>query len=312
MLRKLVLTGARGALGTVLRAPLAQLCDNLVSTDILAAPDDLYPNETWHRADLARMEEIAPLLEGADMVVHFGAIVDERPFEDLWGPNFVGAYNVWEAASRHGVRRVVYASSIHAVGMYPVGQGIDTDVPHRPDTFYGLAKCFAEDLGRMYWEKRGIESVHLRILSCTPEPQNTRALGTWLSHADMIQLVERAIDTPTVGFTVIYGVSNNTRAPVSNARVPFLGYRPQDNAEYRADELFAKAPPADPQDLGLTRVGGPFARIPLGESGIAALKKMSSGKADPASKPVAKAKAKSKAEVAAKPAKPKAGRNGGK
>lgn len=275
MLKKLVLTGARGNLGTVLREPLSKMCETLVTTDIRKAPDDLLPNEHYVQADLSRMEEIEPLLKGADMVIHFGAIVDEKPFEELLGPNFIGAYNVWEAAHRHGVRRVVYASSIHAVGMYPTNAGIDTEVAHRPDTFYGLAKCFAEDLGRMYWEKRGLESVHLRILSCTPEPQNTRALGTWLSYGDLVRLVTRAIDTPTTGFTVIYGVSANTRAPVSNHRVPFLGYQPQDNAESHAPALFAKAPPADPQDLALTRVGGPFAAIPLGESGIAAIKAMS-------------------------------------
>jgi uronate dehydrogenase len=288
MLKKLVLTGARGNLGTVLREPLSQMCETLVTTDIRKAPDDLLPNEHYVQADIGKMDEIAPLLKGADMVIHFGAIVDEKPFEDLWSPNFVGAYNVWEAAYRHGVRRVVYASSIHAVGMYPTNAGIDTDVPHRPDTFYGLAKCFAEDLGRMYWEKRGLESVHLRILSCTPEPQNTRALGTWLSYGDLVRLVTRAIDTPTVGFSVIYGVSGNTRAPVSNARVPFLGYQPQDNAESHAPALFAKALPADPQDLALTRVGGPFAAIPLGESGIAAIKAMTEAKA--ASAASAKAK----------------------
>jgi uronate dehydrogenase len=275
MLTKIVLTGARGSLGMSLRPALAKLCRELLSTDIAPAPDTLLPNETWAEADLAEMSQVAPLLEGADMVVHFGAIVDEKPFDELWGPNFVGAYNIWEAAYTHGVRRVIYASSIHAVGMHPTNAGIDTDVPHRPDTFYGLAKCFAEDLGRMYWEKRGLESVHLRILSCTPEPQNVRALGTWLSHADMIRLVERAIDTPTVGFAVVYGVSNNTRAPVSNHRVPFLGYKPQDNAEDWAEALFAKAGTADPQDLALTRVGGPFAAIPLGESGVAAIKAMS-------------------------------------
>ena len=273
-MKKIVLTGARGSLGTALRGPLSKLADVLLSTDILPAPDDLFPNETYVVADVAQMDQIGPLLAGAEMVVHFGAIVDEKPFEELWGPNFVGAYNVWEAAHKHGLRRVIYASSIHAVGMYPTNAGIDTEVPHRPDTFYGLAKCFAEDLGRMYWEKRGLESVCLRILSCTPEPQNPRALGTWLSHADMIQLVERSIDTPTVGFTVAYGVSANTRAPVSNARVPFLGYRPQDNAEYMADSILAKAATPNPQDLAQTRVGGPFASVELGKSGVAGIKKM--------------------------------------
>ncbi len=212
------------------------------------------------------------------MVVHFGAIVDEKPFEDLLGPNFIGAYNIWEAAHRHGLRRVVYASSIHAVGMAETNGGADTDTPHRPDTFYGLAKCFSEDLGRMYWEKRGLEAVCLRILSCTPEPQNARALGTWLSYRDMVQLVQRAVDTPTTGFTVAYGVSANSRAPVSNHKVGFLGYRPQDNAEDWAEALLAKAVTPDPQDLAQTRLGGPFAKVGLGQSGIAALTAMTRGK----------------------------------
>ena len=271
---KIVLTGAAGNLGHALRAPLSQMCAALLSSDIAPAKGPLLANETWVQADLARMDDVAPLMAGASTVVHFGAIVDEKPFEDLWGPNFVGAYNIWEAAYQAGVGRVVYASSIHAVGMHPTNAGIDTDVAHRPDTFYGLAKCFAEDLGRMYWEKRGLESVCLRILSCTPEPQNPRALGTWLSHADMIQLVERSVDTPTVGFTVAYGVSANTRAPVSNARVPFLGYRPQDNAEYMADSILAKAATPNPQDLAQTRVGGPFASVELGKSGVAGIRKM--------------------------------------
>jgi uronate dehydrogenase len=270
MIRRIVLTGARGALGTSLRPALAPLCESLVSTDIAPAPETLLPNETWVRADLARMEEVAPALEGAEIVVHFGAIVDERPFEDLWGPNFLGAYNVWEAASRAGARRVVYASSIHAVGMYPTNAGIDTEVPHRPDSFYGLAKCFAEDLARLYWEKRGLEAVCLRILSCTSEPRNARALGTWLSHGDMVRLVLRSIDTPVTGFTVVYGVSANDRAPVSNARVPFLGYVPRDNAEDWAAPILAAAAPADPRDLAASRLGGPFAAAPLGQSGLAA------------------------------------------
>ncbi len=278
-MKKIVLTGAAGNLGNALREPLSKLADELVSTDIAELKSDPLANETFHRADLAEMDQIAPLLEGAEMVVHFGAYVDEGPFEKLLGPNYIGAYNIWEAAHRHGLRRVVYASSIHAVGMEASNAGADTDTAHRPDTFYGLAKCFAEDLGRMYWEKRGLEAVCLRILSCTPEPQNVRALGTWLSYGDLIRLVQRAIDTPTTGFTVAYGVSANTRAPVSNHKVGFLGYQPQDNAEDWAEALFAKAGKADPQDLAQTRLGGPFASVPLGESGVAGIKKMSEGKA---------------------------------
>lgn len=267
---KIVLTGAAGRLGSYLREPLTKLCDELLSTDIAEDIGTLYPGETYVQADLAQMDQIAPLMEGADMVVHFGAIVDEKPFEELLGPNFVGSYNIWEAGYQAGVKRVVYASSIHAVGMYPKSECIGIDVPHRPDTFYGLAKCFTEDLGRMYWEKRQMESVHLRILSCA-QVTNTRALGSWLSYDDMIQLVTRAIDTPSVGFAIIYGVSNNDRAPVDNAKASFLGYRPKDNAEQFAEKLLAEAPPVDVTDPGQMCHGGPFASVDLGQSGMAHL-----------------------------------------
>ncbi|MDW3222643.1 MAG: NAD(P)-dependent oxidoreductase [Paracoccaceae bacterium] len=267
---KLVLTGAAGRLGSYLREPLAAMCDTLVSTDIAEDIGTLYPGESYVRADLADMAQIAPVLEGADMVIHFGAIVDEKPFEELLGPNFVGSYNIWEAGYKAGVKRIVYASSIHAVGMYEKSEFIGTSVEHRPDTFYGLAKCFTEDLGRMYWEKRALESVHLRILSCA-QVNNSRALGSWLSYDDLIQLVTRAIDTPSVGFTIAYGVSANDRAPVDNTSAAFLGYRPKDNAEQFAAQILADEGPVDVNDPGQMCHGGPFAKVDLGQSGMAHL-----------------------------------------
>ena len=147
-MKKIVLTGAAGRLGSYLREPLSKMCNELVSTDIKEDIGKLYASETYMQGDLACMDDMMRIIEGAEMVVHMGAFVDEGPFEQLLGPNFVGSYNVWEAGYKHGVRRVVYASSIHAVGMYPKNEFIGTDVPHRPDTFYGLAKCFTEDLGR--------------------------------------------------------------------------------------------------------------------------------------------------------------------
>ena len=269
-MKKIVLTGAAGRLGSYLREPLSKMCDELVSTDIADDIGTLYPGERYAKADLASMEQMAEVIQGAEMVVHFGAIVDEAPFEELLGPNFVGSYNVWEAAHKTGARRVVYASSIHAVGMYPKNENIDTEVPHRPDTFYGLAKCFTEDLGRMYWEKRGMESVHLRILSCA-QVNNARALGSYLSYNDLIQLVQRAIDTPVTGFSVVYGVSNNDRSPGDNSRARFLGYRPQDNAEEFAEKVLAETDTLDPQDPGHMCHGGPFASVDLGNSGLAGM-----------------------------------------
>tara|TARA_R110000787_G_scaffold43656_1_gene106925 strand:- start:92 stop:934 length:843 start_codon:yes stop_codon:yes gene_type:complete len=267
-LKKLVLTGAAGRLGSYLREPLAAMCEELVSTDITDDIGTLYDGERYAKADLAQMDQIKPLLEGADMVVHFGAIVDEKPFEELLGPNFIGSYNIWEAGYQHGVRRIVYASSIHAVGMHKKADFIGTDAPHRPDTFYGLAKCFTEDLGSMYWDKRQLESVHLRILSAA-QVNNSRALGSWLSYDDLIHLVTRAVDTPSVGFSVIYGVSNNDRCPVDNAKASFLGYRPKDNAEEFAEKVLAEDGPIDVTDPGQMCHGGPFAKVDLGQSGLA-------------------------------------------
>lgn len=269
-LKKLVLTGAAGRLGSYLREPLSTFCDELVSTDIIDDIGNLYPGETYKKGDLASLDDMLHILEGADMVVHMGAYADEGPFEKLLGPNFIGAYNIWEAAHRNGLRRVIYASSIHAVGMHLKTDFIGTDARHRPDTFYGLAKCFAEDLGSMYWDKRGLESVHMRILSCA-QVTNARALGSWLSYDDLIQLVLRAIETPVTGFTIVYGVSNNDRAPVDNAKASFLGYRPKDNAEQFAEKILSETEALDSQDPGHMCHGGPFASVELGNSGVATM-----------------------------------------
>ncbi|MEP2980824.1 MAG: NAD(P)-dependent oxidoreductase [Lentilitoribacter sp.] len=265
---KLVLTGAAGRLGSYLREPLANFADELISTDIVDDIGMLYDGESYVKADLASFDDMLAVLKGADMVVHMGAYADEGPFEKLLGPNFVGAYNVWESAYQNGLKRVIYGSSIHAVGMYPKNEFIGVDARHRPDTFYGLAKCFAEDLGSLYWDKRGLESVHMRILSCA-QVTGARALGSWLSYDDLIQLVQRCIETPVTGFSVIYGVSDNDRVPVDNSKASFIGYRPKDNAEQFAEEILANDPPMDPQNPEHMCHGGPFASVPLGNSGIA-------------------------------------------
>lgn len=270
-MKKILLTGAAGALGSRLRPALSALAETLVSTDIAPAPGALLANETFIEADLADAAAIDALVEGADMVVHFGAIPDEAPFDEILGPNILGSHHVWASAAKHGVRRVVYASSIHAVGMHLKTDAIGVDAPHRPDGFYGLSKCFSEDLARLYWDKKGIEAVCLRILSCT-EPKNARAVGSWLSYDDLIQLVEKSVTTPIVGFTVVYGVSDNDRRPVDNSGAAVLGYRPKDNAEVYAAEIFANSDPIDPNDIAHTRHAGPFAATDLGQSGVAWIK----------------------------------------
>ena len=269
-MKKLVLTGAAGRLGSYLREPLTRMCDELVSTDIVDEIGTLYDGESYVKADLSSLEAMMEVIVGADMVVHFGAIGDEAAWDDILQSNIVGAYNVWEAAYRHGVKRVVYASSVHAVGMHLKTDTIGLDAPHRPDTYYGLAKCFAEDLASLYWDKRGIESVCMRIFSCA-QANNARSIGTWLSYDDLIHLVERSIDSPVVGFTVVYGLSNNDRAVVDNSKAGHLGFRPKDNAEQFAKEVFAKTPPLDNKDPANLCIGGPFATVELGNSGTASM-----------------------------------------
>jgi len=269
-MKKLVLTGAAGRLGSYLREPLTRMCDELVSTDLVDDIGKLYDGESYVQADLTDLAAMEAVLEGADMVVHFGAIGDEAAWDDILQSNIIGAYNVWEAAYRNGVKRVVYASSVHAVGMHLKTDTIGLDAPHKPDTYYGLAKCFAEDLASLYWDKRGIESVCMRIFSCA-QATNARSIGTWLSYDDLIHLVERSIDSPVVGFTKVWGISNNDRAVVDNSKAGHLGYRPKDNAEQFAKEVFAKTPPLDNKDLANLCIGGPFATVELGNSGVAAL-----------------------------------------
>ena len=267
-MKKLVLTGAAGRLGSYLREPLSELCDNLVSTDLVEEIGSTYSGETYTKADLANFDEVNAIMDGAEMIVHFGALSDEDTFDEILSSNIIGAYNVWEAAARNHVNRVIYASSIHAVGMYPKNEHIGINVPHRPDTFYGLAKCFAEDLASLYWDKKQVEAVCLRILSCA-KVTSSRALGSWLSYDDLILLVKRAIDAPTTGFSIIYGVSNNDRTPVDNSEASFLGYKPKDNAEQYADKIFKNANKVDKNDRAQIFHGGPFAAVELGQSGKA-------------------------------------------
>ncbi|WP_445810035.1 NAD-dependent epimerase/dehydratase family protein [Yoonia sp.] len=269
-MKKLVLTGAAGRLGSYLREPLTRMCDELVSTDIVAEIGKLYDGESYVQADLTDLAAMEAIVKDATMVVHFGAIGDEAPWDDILQSNIIGAYNVWEAAYRQGVKRVVYASSVHAVGMHLKTDTIGLDAPHKPDTYYGLAKCFAEDLASLYWDKRGIESVCMRIFSCA-QATNARSIGTWLSYGDLIHLVERSIDSPVVGFTKVWGISNNDRAVVDNSKAGHLGYRPKDNAEQFARDVFATTPHLDNKDLANLCIGGPFATVELGNSGVAAL-----------------------------------------
>ena len=255
--KRLLITGAAGNLGRELRTGLAPLAQVVRLTD-RAKMAPAQPHEEVMRCELGDFNEVMSVVEGCDAVVHFGAAPVERPWEEILESSIKGGYNVYEAARRHGIKRVVYASSIHAVGYVRREQGADTDTPHRPDSLYGVSKCFVEDLAKMYFDKFGIESACLRINSCFPEPADRRHLATWMSFKDLIQLVERCLVAERIGHTVVYGISDNREAFFSNHKVAHLGYRPVDSAEAFREKVEAAVSPGDPFHPAVEFAGGVF------------------------------------------------------
>ncbi|MFI2240977.1 NAD-dependent epimerase/dehydratase family protein [Streptomyces chrestomyceticus] len=256
--RTVLLTGAAGGLGTLMRGLLPpygyrlRLLDQRTIDD---APEAI-------AADLADKEALREAVRGVDAIVHLAGISLEAPFEKILRANIEGTYNLYEAAREEGVRRVVFASSNHAVGFTPRpadGSGaIPVDTPRRPDTYYGLSKGFGEDLASLYWDLHGIETVSVRIGSCFPRPTTVRMLSIWLSPPDCARLLHAALTAEGVGHTVVYGSSANTRLWWDLTTARSLGYVPRDDSEPYAAELLAAHGPLDPADPEHAHLGGAF------------------------------------------------------
>jgi uronate dehydrogenase len=222
-------TGAAGTIGSVLRAGLRGRARVLRLMDTV--PLEGAEGEEVVQGDVRNLEDARRALAGCDAVVHLAGIANEAAFEEILDTNIRGTYNVFEAARLEGCRRVVFASSNHAIGFYPVGETIGVDVPVRPDTYYGVSKVFGENLGRLYHDRHGLEVVCLRIGAFLPEPERPRHLSIWLSHGDAVQLVQRSLEAPDVGFLVVYGTSDNRRSWWRRDGWDRIGYAPRDEAE---------------------------------------------------------------------------------
>jgi uronate dehydrogenase len=260
--RTVLLTGAAGGLGTLMRSLLPEYGYTLRLFDVRPiedAPDAI-------TADLADTGALREAVRGVDAVLHLAGISLEAPFEKILKSNIEGTYHLYEAARLEGVPRIVFASSNHAVGFTPAPRGggplIPVDTPRRPDTFYGLSKSFGEDLAQLYWDKHGLETVSVRIGSCFPEPTSVRMLSVWMSPADGARLFHAALTAENVGHTVVYGSSANTRLwwDLSSARA--LGYEPQDDSEPYAGKLIAELGELDPANPAHSRLGGHFVSDP--------------------------------------------------
>ena len=238
-MNRILITGAAGNIGRTLREGLRKRYPVIRLSDIapLEPPRD---GEEVVPADLAHFADVDTAMAGVDAVVHLGGISVEDSWEKILPNSIVGTWNVFEAARRHGVRRVIYASSHHAVGYYRRGRFIDRLVEPRPDGPYGVSKVFGEAVGRMFADKHGMTVACLRIGGFLPRPKDLRTLRIWLSPRDCVQLVGRCIDAADYHFIVVYGVSGNERCRYLNRGLEFLGYRPQDNSEDYAVEIMAQ------------------------------------------------------------------------
>ncbi|MEO0410449.1 MAG: NAD(P)-dependent oxidoreductase [Pseudomonadota bacterium] len=252
---RILITGAAGTVGSALRTGLRGAYPALRLTDI-APMGGAHAGEEIMLADMRDAAALAPVMQDVDCVVHLAGLADEDSWEKVSALAIDGCYSVFEAARQAGVRRIVYASSNHAIGFHPRAKPLDLEVPLRPDGRYGLSNAFGELLGRMYADKYGMSIACIRIGSFRPKPEDRRQLMTWLSHRDAVHLFQRCIDHPDYHYAVAYGVSANTRTMWSNDAVSWLGYDPQDNAEDYAPEIMAQ--PDGEDDVARALHGGRF------------------------------------------------------
>jgi uronate dehydrogenase len=236
-MKTLLVTGAAGGVATQVR-PLLRAHYRLRLTDRAPVPDPL-PDEEVATADLADIASLRQVIAGVDGILHLGGKSVESAWEVIHEANIVGGYNLFEAARQERVKRVVFASSNHAVGFYPRAETIGIDAPVRPDSRYGLSKAFGEAVAALYAYKYGAEVMSIRIGNITAAPADRRRLAIWQSPRDFVQLVRIGLEHPDIRHEIVYGMSDNARAWWDNGNAHRLGYRPQDRSEDYAEAVLA-------------------------------------------------------------------------
>ena len=256
-MQTILITGAAGDVGARLRRLLKGVYPRIRISDI-RKPSDIGSDEEFIAADLADYGQVEKITSGIEGIVHLGGFSVEGPWETIHRSNIVGCYNLFEAAYRSGVKRVVFASSNHAVGFYPRERKIGVDVTVRPDSRYGVSKAFGEALGALYADKHGLRVTCIRIGNVNDEPLDKRRLSIWLKPEDLVQLVRIGLEHPDIRFEIFYGASDNKAAWWDNGNAERFGYRPQGRAEdFRAFAMTEQAKlSADP--IAERYQGGPF------------------------------------------------------
>jgi len=234
-----LLTGASGTIGRLLARRLGHMGWRLRLTDLAPFPDPLPPDVSFSACDLQDRDAVLALAEGCGLILHFGGISTEQPFEAVCGPNLRGTFHVYEAA-RPERARVVFASSNHAVGLYERSVVLDHDCLLRPDGYYGLSKAYGEMLARMFWDKHAVETVVVRIGSVLPEVPDERILATWMSPDDFVALMLRCRLANAVGYAIVWGASNNSRSFWRRDDRERIAWEPKDSSDPQAARVFGR------------------------------------------------------------------------
>jgi uronate dehydrogenase len=256
-MQTVLVTGAAGGIGTRLRKLFGGVYPRIRWSDI-RAPADLASDPSFVPADLADLAQAEKIVDGVDGIVHLGGESVEQSFERILNANILGCYNLFEAARRKKVERVVFASSNHAVGFYPRRRRIGGDDPVRPDSRYGVSKAFGEAIGALYAYKHGLRVTCLRIGHLTDTPADRRGLSIWLKPEDLVQLIRIGLDHPDLRYEIFFGASDNARGWWDNEAAFRYGYRPVGRAEDHATAALARQQTLAPDPIGDWYQGGPF------------------------------------------------------
>src|SRR4051812_17616245 len=269
-MKTVLITGATGDVGSHLRRELATKYKLRLSDK--RPLEKKSKGENFIRADISKMADALRITKGVDAVVHLGGYSVEGPWPAILQANVIGCYNIFEAARRNGVRRIIFPTSNHAVGFYRRDQTIDHRVYPKPDSRYGVSKVFGEALGSLYADKYGMEMFMIRIGNVNPVPIDKRRLSIWASPRDLAQLVSIGVDRPGIKFEIVYGISGNKRAWYDNSNAYRLGYKPQDDAEKYAEEVLRNEKPGgDP--VAELHQGGVFCAVEAVPNPAAPVKK---------------------------------------
>ncbi|PWQ97061.1 NAD-dependent epimerase/dehydratase family protein [Leucothrix arctica] len=255
---RILITGAAGGLGKVLRESLSGWHDTLRLSDI-SSMGEAQNGEELIQCDLGDAVAVMELVKGCDGIIHLGGQSLENTFENILNANIRGTYNVYEAARQQGVKRILFASSNHVIGFHKSGEKLDATSSMRPDSIYGVSKAYGEMLASYYHDMFGIETAAVRIGSCFPNAANRRMLSTWMSYSDFTSLIKKVFEVDELGYSIVYGVSDNPDSWWDNHLTAHIGWTPKDSSATFANDAHILAQVDDPEDPAVMYQGGGFA-----------------------------------------------------